>query len=77
MMPIPTALRWLFLALIVSSRGWAVSAAASASPAHVRVVSQTVGSDELLLALAEPEQVAALSHLSRESIYSAVAEEAK
>jgi iron complex transport system substrate-binding protein len=43
----------------------------------VRVVSQTVGTDELLLALAEPSQIAALSHLSRESVYSAVAEEAK
>ena len=35
--------------------------------APVRVVSQTVGTDELLLALAEPEQVAALSHLARET----------
>jgi iron complex transport system substrate-binding protein len=43
----------------------------------VRVVSQTVGSDELLLAIAEPSQVAALSALSREPIYSAVAAEAK
>jgi iron complex transport system substrate-binding protein len=44
--------------------------------APVRVVSQTVGTDELLLALAEPEQIAALSHLSRESAYSAVTAEA-
>jgi len=43
----------------------------------VRVVSQTVGTDELLLALAAPSQIAALSHLSREAIYSATAEEAK
>jgi iron complex transport system substrate-binding protein len=43
----------------------------------VRIVSQTVGTDELLIALAEPEQIAALSHLSRDSVYSAVAEEAK
>lgn len=43
----------------------------------MRIVSQTVGTDELVLALAEPEQIAALSHLSRESVYSAVAEEAK
>jgi iron complex transport system substrate-binding protein len=42
----------------------------------IRVVSQTVGTDELLLAIAKPEQVAALSHLARESIYSAVAAEA-
>jgi iron complex transport system substrate-binding protein len=44
--------------------------------APVRVVSQTVGSDELLIALAEPAQIAALSHLSREAAYSAVAAEA-
>jgi len=43
----------------------------------VRVVSQTVGTDELLLALAKPEQVAALSHLATEANFSAVAEEAK
>jgi iron complex transport system substrate-binding protein len=48
-----------------------------AEPSTVRVVSQTVGTDELLLALAEPSQVAALSHLAREAVYSAVAEEAK
>lgn len=42
----------------------------------VRVVSQTVGTDELLLALAEPGQIAALSHLSRDPSFSAVAEEA-
>lgn len=42
----------------------------------VRVLSQTVGTDELLLSLADPDQVAALSHLSRETAYSAVAAEA-
>ncbi len=46
------------------------------SAGTLRIVSQTVGTDELLLALAEPEQVAALSHLSRESVYSAVAAQA-
>jgi iron complex transport system substrate-binding protein len=51
------------------------SAAAVATP--VRIVSQTVGSDELLLALAEPEQVAALSQIARERAFSAVAEQAK
>jgi len=50
---------------------------ASGEPSAVRVVSQTVGTDELLLALAEPSQIAALSHLARESVYSAVADEAK
>ncbi len=47
-----------------------------ASP-PIRVVSQTVGSDELLLALAKPEQIAALSHLADQEEFSAVAEEAK
>lgn len=45
--------------------------------ADVRVVSQFVGGDELLLALAEPEQIAALSHRAREPEFSAIAEEAK
>jgi len=43
----------------------------------LRVVSQTVGTDELLLAVAAPEQIAALSHISRESSFSAVAAEAE
>lgn len=42
----------------------------------LRVVSQTVGSDELLLAVAAPEQIAALSHIAGEKDYSAVADEA-
>jgi iron complex transport system substrate-binding protein len=42
-----------------------------------RVVSQTVGSDELLLALAKPAQIAALSTLSREPEYCSDAELAK
>ncbi len=42
----------------------------------VRVVSQTVGTDELLIALAEPGQIAALSHLAREPVFSAVSREA-
>ena len=50
--------------------------AQSAAPALIRVVSQTVGSDELLLALAEPSQVAALSELADNSNYSAVASQA-
>lgn len=50
---------------------------AAVDPGKVRVVSQTVGTDELLLALAEPTQIASLSHLAREPVYSAVAEEAK
>ncbi|MCC6414563.1 MAG: ABC transporter substrate-binding protein, partial [Opitutaceae bacterium] len=42
----------------------------------VRVVSQFVGGDEMLIALAEPEQIAALSHLATAKEYSAVAAEA-
>lgn len=42
----------------------------------VRVVSQTVGTDELLVSLADPSQIAALSHLSRETNFSAVAKAA-
>lgn len=42
----------------------------------VRVVSQTVGTDELLLALADPAQIAALSHLARDPLFSPVAKEA-
>lgn len=48
----------------------------AATPA-ARVVSQFVGGDELLLALAEPEQIAALSIRAREPEFSAVAAEAK
>ncbi len=47
------------------------------APAPVRVVSQTVGTDELLLALAEPGQIAALSHLARRPEFSVTAQEAE
>jgi iron complex transport system substrate-binding protein len=43
----------------------------------MRVVSQTVGTDELLLAIAEPSQIAALSHLARDAKFSPVAKEAE
>jgi iron complex transport system substrate-binding protein len=42
-----------------------------------RVVSQSVGTDELLLALADPGQIAALSHISHEAEFSPVAAAAK
>ena len=42
-----------------------------------RVVSQAVGMDELLLALADPGQIAALSHISQDGHFSPVAAEAK
>lgn len=59
-----------FLIFIVCILGCAY-----ASPA-VRVVSQSVGTDELLLAVAAPEQIAALSHLARDPVFSSVAREA-
>jgi iron complex transport system substrate-binding protein len=52
-----------------------LGAALFAAPPQ-RVVSQTVGTDELLLALADPSQIAALSHLSKDPIFSPVAREA-
>lgn len=42
-----------------------------------RVVSQTVGTDDLLLALAAPGQIAALSHLARDARYSPSFQEAR
>ena len=42
----------------------------------LRVVSQTVGTDDLLMAIAEPRQIAALSHLARDPRYSPWAREA-
>ena len=73
---------------IASLAGLAFSRVAEAVPAAntpvaagvssaLRVVSQTVLSDEMLLALAEPGQVAALSQLSHDPEFSAVAGEAK
>lgn len=41
-----------------------------------RVVSQTVGTDDLLTAIAAPGQIAALSHLARDGRYSPLAKEA-
>lgn len=67
--------RILGLLVVLLSTTWAALGADASPP--VRVVSQTVGTDELLLALAEPAQVAALSHISRERDFSAVADEAK
>lgn len=49
-----------------------MTAGLAAAPPR-RVVSQTVGTDELLLALAEPGQIAALSHLARDLSFSPVA----
>lgn len=65
--PIPLAC----CALLLST-----NAVARAAEGDVRVVSQSVGTDELLLALAEPEQIAALSHIARDPNFSAVSAEA-
>jgi iron complex transport system substrate-binding protein len=62
------------LTILFASLVFAVVTRGETKP--IRVVSQTVGTDELLLALAEPTQIAALSHLSREPNFSAIAAEA-
>ena len=67
--------RGSYLRLSVFICGYFLCSISSAET--VRVVSQTVGTDELLLAVAAPEQIAALSHIAREPSFSAVAEEAK
>ena len=64
-----------FLTVLAIAAGLVLSSLAPAAE-PVRVVSQTVGSDELLLALAKPGQVAALSHLARDPAFSGVAAEA-
>ena len=61
----------LFLTLLLSL-AWPLAAARPQ-----RVVSQSVGTDELLLALADPNQIAALSHISHDVEFSPVAEAAK
>lgn len=66
----PRLIASLLANLMLAGLGWADAPA-------VRVVAQFVGGDELLLALAEPEQIAALSHLGREAVFSATSEEAK
>lgn len=67
---------WLGLFGAVCAGGRGVAAAETVD-VPLRVVSQTVGTDELLLALAEPAQIAALSHLARSAEYSAVVQEAQ
>jgi iron complex transport system substrate-binding protein len=55
----------------------ALAAPMGAAPAQIRVVSQTVGTDELLLAVAAPDQIAALSDLARNPDFCVSAEEAR
>ncbi len=68
---------------MLTLRYWVVlllGAALSAVPPQgmpSRVVSQTVGTDELLLALADPSQIAALSHLAKDPAFSPVAKAAE
>ena len=68
--------RTRLIALLSFAIALAFTFARAAESAPVRVVSQTVGTDELLLALAEPSQIAALSHLATEPDFSAVSTEA-
>jgi iron complex transport system substrate-binding protein len=73
----PRALLCLPLACLAAAAALAAPDGGTAQGAPARhVVSQTVGTDELLLALADPGQVAALSHLSRDRSFSVVAREA-
>ncbi|RME71798.1 MAG: ABC transporter substrate-binding protein [Verrucomicrobia bacterium] len=71
--------RRLFLravALLVLATGLSPARTLLGAAEPIRVVSQTVGTDELLLALADPEQIAALSHLAGDPNFSAVGAEA-
>ncbi len=76
-----THLRQLCLMILLLLGAVATGLCADAKPAAhrevVRVVSQTVGTDELLVALARPGQIAALSALSRNADYSAIAKQAR
>lgn len=65
------------LRMLVWGVGLVAGVQSSFGADEVRIVSQTVGTDELLLALAEPDQIAALSHLAHDADFSAVADQAK
>lgn len=54
-----------------------LGAASAGAGREVRIVSQTVGTDEALLAVADPAQIAALSPLARDPEFSAVARQAQ
>ena len=69
---------WCLGALVVRSFLFLLLAALPLLAARPqRVVSQSVGTDELLLALADPSQIAALSHIGRDARFSAAATEAR
>ena len=72
----------LVIALPLSALAFALlhkpaNATAPPAGAAVRIVSQTAGTDELLLALADPAQIAALSQLAHDPRYSATTEQAR
>lgn len=72
-----TSYAWCIAVLLfVVGLGRSLCAAEPDTRSTVRVVSQFVGGDELLLAIAAPEQIAALSHRGRERVFSATAAEA-
>jgi len=66
------------VAAVLAAATWVVDARAvdGAAVSPVRVVSQTVGTDEMLIALADPGQIAALSKLAADPEFSAVAAQA-
>jgi iron complex transport system substrate-binding protein len=64
-------MRLLLLTFLLLPALWAGGSAAQ------RVVSQTVGTDDLLLAIAAPGQIAALSHLAQDERYSPSFREAR
>ncbi|MDR1284174.1 MAG: ABC transporter substrate-binding protein [Opitutaceae bacterium] len=57
---------------VAATEGTGGTSAPASLAATARVVSQTVGTDELLLAVAAPEQIAALSHLAGDAAFSGV-----
>jgi iron complex transport system substrate-binding protein len=57
------------LAALACALAHAAAAAPPSNAKPARVVSQSVGTDELLLAVAEPGQIAALSHLSQDPAF--------
>lgn len=75
------AVRAFALRVLVSSRVLLAACAflsfqAQVQAAELRVVSETVGTDEMLLVLARPEQIAALSPIADDPAFSGMASEA-
>ena len=74
--PRPPAFLRVIAGALAFALGLGATGVAAPAPPPVRVVSQTVGTDELLVAVAAPGQVAALSHLARDPVFSVIAAEA-